>query len=300
MMVIMVAMFLSDVTFVNHVHSQEKLRWKFAQGDKFKVAFDQEIIQETEFNRKPQKLTIKMNLEMNWKVNSVEQNGNAKIDQEFTKMKISWSVNDAAPLVFDSSSDAEREGLAKRIADLLTPILKAKVTSEMSPRGEYVRLELDKKTMDHLRNAPDSMSIRNLFTKEGLTKTITQSSLVLPEKGIKKGDTWESISSEKGAGGTMKYVRTYTFDGTTKKGEDELASIKVAGKIAFSPTPQKLRKPQVITKNSQSGELLFDNQNGNFVSGTLNLEIQSETPVQDFKIKAGTNSKLTTRIERVK
>ncbi len=298
-MLMAICFVLNFVGWNSSADAQEKLRWKFSEGDQFKIRFDQTIEQKTQVGETVQSMKINMEMEMDWKVKSVSQENTAEIDQEFTRMKIVWSVGEEAPLQYDSTSKAELKGMEKRVADLLGPILSAKVSTTCNTRGEFLKVDIDRETMKHLREAPDSMSIRKLFTPEGLSKTITQSTLVLPEKALSKGDQWSISSSETGPSGEMKYTRDFTYNGPKDVDGNSLEQIGVAGKIEFTPVDKPLLKPQVLTESSQKGELNFDQAKGNLVSGTLTLKLASETPIQESIIKASTTSVIKTKINRV-
>lgn len=278
----------------------QHLRWKFAEGDRFEVSFEQTLIQSTEVNDKPFSSSVKFEMQMLWKVTEVKDNGNAMMEQSFVNLKVDGKTSSGDTFSFDSQSQEDLDAKAKKVAKSLNAILASKFQVEMSTRGELVSVETDEATMKKLRSAPDSMQIRRLFTKEGISKTLSQATVLLPENEIAEGESWTAEDVVKTPLGTSTYTRSYTLAGTEDVKGKPLLKIDLKGSVNFEQALEdKARKPQKVTDNQQVGSLFFDAESGNFVTIELQQAIATETPYREMVIKAATESRLKTKIVRL-
>ena len=76
----------------------------------------------------------------------------------------------------------------------------------MNPRGEILDVEIPEQSMQAIREAPASMQIRQVLTKEGLSDLFGQSAIVFPEKSLSAGDTWIDQTEIKNEVGTIKKI----------------------------------------------------------------------------------------------
>ena len=278
----------------------QELRWKFSAGDRFEVSFEQRLVQATEVNDKPFSSSVNFEMQMLWKVTEVKSNGNALMEQSFTELKVEGKTSSGDTFSFDSQSQEDLDAKAKKVAKSLNAILSSTFQVEMSPRGELVSVETDEATMKKLRSAPDSMQIRRLFTKEGISKTLSQATVLLPEEEIAEGESWKAEDVLKTPLGTSTYSRTYTLAGTEDVDGKSVQKIDLQGSVSFEQALQdEAQKPQKIVENEQDGMLLFDSAEGNFVAIELKQMIATETPYREMVIKAATESELKTKIVRL-
>ena len=295
----MICFFALFLLAISNGYAQQ-LRWKFAEGDRFEVSFEQTLTQSTEVNDKPFSSSVKFDMQMLWKVIEVKADGNAVMEQSFINLKVDGKTSSGDTFSFDSQSQEDLDAKAKKVAKSLNAILASKFQVEMSPRGELVSVETDETTMKKLRSAPDSMQIRRLFTKDGISKTLSQATVLLPENEIAEGESWTAVDVIESPLGTSTYSRSYTLAGTEDVDGKPLLKIELKGSVSFEQAVEdEARKPQKVTDNQQTGTLFFDPESGNFVTIELQQAIATETPYREMVIKAATESQLKTKISRL-
>ena len=279
----------------------KQLRWKFAKGDKFEVDFVQQLTQTTDVNGKKFSYIMNFDLGMDWEVTDVADQ-QATIHQGFRHLKVEWtSAKDQEPVTFDSREEGKPKGAIKQVANTLLPLLDCKFDVVMNTRGELISVEVDKESKKILRSLPDSMEIRKLFTKDGISKTLSQAAIVFPEKEIAVGESWDTSDVIASPAGQVTLARKYEYSGPEEVDGATLEKITVSGQVQFEQALEsKARKPQTVTDSSQTGELLFDVDAGILVSSQLTQAIDTETPYRDTQLKAGTKSTLNVKFKRVK
>jgi hypothetical protein len=273
----------------------EPLRWKFAEGDRFSLVFDQTQTQSTDVNGK--KISVEIHLEMNmhWLIKSVDGD-TATMRQSFESLKFDWRSSEGKEVNFDSKLQDKQEGLARQIAKTLLPVLECQFDVVMNTRGEILEVEANEETMEILRELPDSMALRRLFTKKGISATLSQAALVLPEADLAQGETWESKYETDSSAGKANATVTYTIG---ELHENSLQDIDLQGKIKFDQlVDDEAKSPQKVVAHEQVGQLVFDRDQGNLVSSQVKQTITTELPYREMTLRAGTASELKVTVKR--
>lgn len=294
--------------------SAEELRWKFAVGDRFTVSYEQSVEQTTEVLLKPVTVETRSSVEMAWEVLSVDESGNATIKQQFKKLSLSLKSSRGDVLEFNSESDDPVSGKTSEVGKVLMPLLDAPFEVKMSPRGELLDVAVPETSLATIRQSASSMRLRQLFSGESLSETLSFIAATLPANEVNVGDSW---SLERDAGSAelpFKVVHELTFERASQAqsettapeaSEDPLAdqpgdAAAARVKVVTTIVPGELSeeradgsKPAAIANQSSQGVLWFDVERGNPTRSVQVQELVTTTPLREMTIEV--TAKTTTR-----
>lgn len=274
------------------VGAERQLRWKFKEGDRYKVQVTQKQIHETRTNKR-RTVNIDMTMEMDWTIDSVRE-GMAIMSQSFTRLAFIMET-DGEKLAYDSSETKKPRGIAREVASRISPLIGARFELVMTDRGKIDRVKLSPEAQEAIEQSSAGSKLSDLFTPKGITKMLMQSAPALPEKPVNEEDTWTATTQTTSPLGTLKQSHTYTYAGT------EEFEGRVLDKITMD-TELTLQKsagagPRVkLTSQSLTGTFRFDAEAGRFESTTVQQRLSSETPYGDMVIKAKVESTSTLNI----
>ena len=287
-------LFCATLFCVDQLRAEKTLRWKFTAGDSWHVGITQISKTETRGGIRPVKMTIEMSMEMQWSIDSVEQN-TATMTQKFSRIALKMTVPQGEAIEFDSSSQATPTGISKSIADSVRPLLGVAFQIKMSDRGEIVDVLLSDAAAKALSSVPSKSKLKSVFTKEGLSELLRQSAVVLPAAGVNDGDDWDATTTAKTPIGNLAQTHTYTYQGPTEKDDKTLDKITVKSTLDLK-APASSDSKIAIKAHEQTGELFFDSAAGRFAETNVTQTIVSELPYRDMIIRSTVESSLRMKI----
>ena len=123
----------------------------------------------------PRKMKVDTTMEMDWVVDSVDEQGVAQMTHTITRLKMRLETLGAPPVEFDTASTEQPVGTA-RYFEAASRLVGVKLNVAMTDRGEIENVKLT--------DEPRSCSTRRcgaslpaLFSSEGLRQTLKQSAL---------------------------------------------------------------------------------------------------------------------------
>ena len=131
---------------MNTAQAQQLLRWKFAPDQSFRVDFEQTTTTETTGAGKPTGIKIRMQMGMVWQIDSVQEDGTAKITQQFDSLKLSMKSGTTEAIEYDSTAEKAPTGAAATIAAGVQPLLGARFKVSMTDRGAIREVTLPDET----------------------------------------------------------------------------------------------------------------------------------------------------------
>lgn len=240
-------------------NAEQLLRWKFKAGETLKVELIQKSEIETTIANKPLKMNDEMVMEMAWQVESVDEQGTARLAQSFTRLRRKIEMQRQDPIEYDSAAKTKPAGPAKEIAAGIDPLIGVKFHVTMNSRGEISEVKLSDEAAKALEGA--AARSKDAFTKERVTEILRQSAVVLPEQPVEKGTEWSIETTSKTQRGSIKLSNKYTYVGTEERAGKMLEKIGVETTLEFS---EPKGKPE-IKEQKHSGLLYFDAAAGRFV-----------------------------------
>lgn len=273
---------------------QKQLRWKLQPSQTFRVNFEQKTVTETTGAGKPTGITINNQMQMTWKVESVE-GGTMVMTQHFDRLSLMMKSGDAAPIEYDSASEQEPSGSAKEIAATVEPLIEAAFTVTMDHRGAIRDVQLSEAAAKALEST-DSAKLKQLFSAEGISRILSESAVEFPEGAVNAGDSWEANSETKSPLGLIKQLHTYTFAGAEDVDGTSLDKVTLKSVLEIAKdknVPSKLK----LLQQERTGKLLFDSEAGRMVRSESTQKLTTERPYRDLKIKVVTTSSSVMTIE---
>jgi len=264
-------------------HGQERLEWKFKEGDRFQIESEAWVKQRMHVvtQQGPQKgehdfehVTLS-----SFTVKKVDKEGNVELEQRLDKVKATNRQGTGSP----AGSSLVRE--LEDCVFTITLDAKRKVTKLDGYDDMIKRVSKD--------DANAAKAIRELVRPETLRQAAEEAFAFLPDKPLAKGDTWErKVEASMGPLGTIQAGHTYTYEGKEMKAERMLHKISVASTLSY--TPPKEETPGFAFKISKgtlkaekaTGTLWFDAEAGRLafseanskLGGTITAASQNQPP----------------------
>lgn len=270
------------------------LRWKFVEGNNWQVNIEQHTTTETTGAGKPTGIDIAMQFQMNWKIDSVDSNGTARINQQIERFFVSMKSGKAEPITYDSASENKPSSPAANIAEAVAPVIGVDFEVVMTDRGSITEVKLS----DAATTAFESISspaMKQLFSKEGITQLLQQAAIEFPEQNIAAGDDWQQSLSTDSPLGKLNQAKTFTLTGKAESDMQSLEHISIAGTLKLEPTEQSPAKLKLVEQDL-IGSMSFDVNAGRLVSSDSTQTLTTERPYREFKIKVKTTAKSTVAI----
>lgn len=272
----------------------EELRWKFQAGEEYVATIDQRSEVTSTISGTASVMTSDTGMQLVWKVESVDDHGNATIRQRFDRLRMTLEMPKAGPISYDSAKADESRGDAKTIADAVQPLLEASVAITLSPRGEITDVAIDDSIQQAVAKLSNAKGLQSLLSKEGLTNVLKQSLVVLPEGEVQPESTWKKSTELDTPFGKMKHVSNYKLLESEGRSAD-IARIELSAML--EPDAASAKAKSRLKSQQQTGLILFDKAAGRLKSATVDQEIVTETSLKDTTIQVQLVSSLKVTLE---
>lgn len=264
--------------------AQTSLRWKFAKGQSFTVDGTQQIEVETRIKNKPSRAYLEVAMKLAWQVDEVDDEGVATLTQSFTRLAIKTTAPEAEPIVYDSDANTRPTGAAKAIAAGIRPLVGAKFTVRMTPRGDVVEVQLPKETEEALATLPDDHQLKQVLSAEGLQKLFRLGGGLLPEKEVSSGDSWPADATTDTPYGKLVQEGKFTYAGEETVLGRALQKLELSAMARLEPkadAPVNLRS----LEQTKSGTILVDAEAGYVARAETRVTSTSVRPFRDQPIQ---------------
>jgi hypothetical protein len=163
------------------------------------------------------------------------------------------------------------------VAGMFEAMMKSDVTLTLTPRGEVKDAKIPDDVMTVFKNHPQSAQLGALLTPVAIQKMMMQDVVVLPEKELAAGETWNTQSEIAiPSAGTQTEATTYKFEGTKEIEGTTNAVISAERKMGFEKADTQVGDVN-IKDQSFSSETLFDVDAGHLSSMTLQQSVTTVT-----------------------
>ncbi|MDP7019454.1 MAG: DUF6263 family protein [Pirellulaceae bacterium] len=283
--VIAVAVVACSLLHVPTTAAQTLLRWRFEQGQRLRVAMVQSIDTETFVDRKPLAMGFQMNLEMDWEVVGVDQDGAAQMTQSIRRMSFISRTPKEPPVEYDTEKKPINAA-GRAIEKALRPLVDAKFHLKLSARGEVVDVQLSAEVEKAMENFAKESRYRAIFSREGMSKTLRHAAAQLPENPVSAGDSWTTAQAFASPIGDASIDNQFTYRGVSEG--RQVIDVKRTMKVKESESKSKTR----LASFESSGSISFDSRQGRLAHSKINQTIKTERPFRDTKIEVVTKSVL--------
>jgi hypothetical protein len=254
------------------------LKWKFEKGK----TFYQEITTDTKQDMKVMGMNIAQNQKQtfifSWTPEQQNDDKSWVIKQKIEGVKVDIQIG-GNPMSFDSTKDT---GAANPLADFFKSLVGAEFKMTVSPDMKVTKIEgRDEFLKKLVQSSPQMQPLLNqILSDEALKQMADPAFAVIPNKPVKKGDTWERQTTlSMGPVGSYVSTHKYTFVGMDEK-DKNLAKIKVDTSLKYTPPtagataglPFQIASANLESKEA-TGTVLFDIARGRVSSSIMNLKL---------------------------
>lgn len=292
---------LTLVSLATPTRAADELAWKWTAGDIYQVEIERTLDQTTDVLLRPAKISAKSTIAMQWRVESVGENGEARVEQRFTRVAVTMTSSRGETMAWDSASTTRPAGIAAQLRTAVTPLLEAPILTTLSRRGEVLDITFPETTTAALEAAPDAFGLKSILTPESLRDMLRNMAATLPSEPVETGAAW-SLTRETGSPDlpfTIKHELTY--DGPRPLDDRNLSHISVKTELqAAADAPKRSDGSPVpnLAEQEGNGELWFDLEAGHPVRSEHRQKLVTESPLREMTIKVTAESVLRTTIQK--
>ena len=259
----------------NAQDANDQLRWRFENGERFKVTLIKTGNVETQVDTRIRKVEIESQLEFDWNVVKTDK-GETTIEQTLKKVVLeSGAPGDvsAERLSFDSSNIVYKKGISNTIANQLKPLIGLTYQFVMTDLGEIKSVMVAEGQKRILEAIPGTLPIKDLLTSKGQQSNLAAATWICPEtmSDDREWSTEQVLDSELG---TYNRISRYTagdLDGDTIQ-IDVVTDVKHDPKMALKLFEGK-------------GQIEFDAAEGFVRSSESSTRMTTESPYRDLIVK---------------
>jgi hypothetical protein len=260
------------------------LKWKFEKGK----PFYQELTTETKQDMQVmgQKITQfqKVTFYLSWNPVEQDKDGNWTVKQKIEGLKMEIEIG-GNKIPYDSTKEG---GPTSPLSDFFKALVGSEFTLTIDKNMKITKIDGRDEFLKKLVKENPQMEplLKTILSDEALKQMSDPAFSVVPDKPVKKGDTWTKTAVlNMGPIGTFDTNYKYTYEGPD---ESKLQKIKVETTLKYQPPgpnagsalPFKILKADLASKES-SGNILFDSAKGRVggsdmtmhLAGTLTIEI---------------------------
>lgn len=274
----------------------KRLRLKFTAGAELQYTLTQDTTITTQAGENLQQTSLTQTSDMVWRVEAIDDGGNARIQQRFSRMRLTMNGPAGIQFEIDSADDRPPEGLARSIHPVIQALAQATFTLLMTPRGEILEIDMSDDVTAALQKIPGSSMLGDMAKKEGLTQIIKQAMPVFPEEPVEEETKWNSTFTLKNPIFGRQVVRTtYRYDGEEQVDDRKLdrIAIRVVMQIQRDADAAAPAAMKVIEQDS-SGALFFNRAAGRVESSriTQSMRMQVQAAGQTMQQQIETQTRL--------
>jgi hypothetical protein len=260
-----------------------ELKWKFEKGK----PFYQEMTTDT-----TQKMTVmgqnitqvqKVTFFLSWTPVDKDKDGNWTVKQKIDGLKMEIEIG-GNKIPFDSTKDT---GGTNPLSDFFKALVGSEFTLTIDKDMKITKIEGRDEFLKKLVKENQAMEplLRTILSDEALKQMSDPAFAAIPDKPVKKGDTWEKKTTlNMGPIGSFDTVYKYTYDGQDDK---KLHKIKVDSTLKYVPPgpnaggalPFKILKADLNSKESK-GEILFDSEKGRVANSNMTMKLAGTLTIE--------------------
>jgi hypothetical protein len=268
-----------------------ELKWQF-QKDK---PFYQEMNTVTKQTMKIMGMDVTQNQDQtfffSWTPKEQDKDKNWIITQKIEGVRMDMEMG-GNKINFDSTRDTP--GTGNPLADFFKQLVGSEFKLTLSPDMKVLKIEGREDFVNKLIKSNQQIEplLKQILSDDALKQMADPAFAAVPNKPVKKGDTWEKVSKlDMGPIGTYDTTYKYTYEGKDPK-DAKLDRIKVDTALSYKPPgpnasgalPFKIKDAKLTSKNA-GGVILFDNTKHRqdssemkvTLEGTLDIDISGMT-----------------------
>jgi hypothetical protein len=259
-----------------------QLKWEF-QKDK---PFYQEMTTDTKQTMNIMGMNVTQNQKQtfifSWTPKEQDKEKNWIIKQKIEGVKMNIEIG-GNKVDYDSTNPSAATG--NPLADFFKALVGSEFTITISPEMKIIKIEGRSEFIDKLVKSNPQMEplLKQILGDEALKQMSDPAFAAVPNKPIKKGDTWERKSTlNMGPIGVYDTTYKYTYEGK----QDKLDKIKVETTLNYQPPganpvgalPFKIKAAKLESKGG-SGTILFDNEKHRLDNSETKIKLEGKLTI---------------------
>ena len=277
----------------------QSLAWKFAEGDRFSVDVEQRSNLVSEVDSVVQKIDSEYRLEIDWEVVKVDHRKIATVKQTIKRwrllIRIPTPTGGRTVEVDTASDDAPAEDSAKALENL-KKFIDEPFEITILPSGEITEVEIPEALKKKIREAPQSMQVRQLLGEEQIKQMYGSAVMVFPEEG--SNETWTQDREFTSPLGKMAQRHTFKKSGEVAGDDGSLTKIDIEANLEVVEPVEK--SDTKVTGQMGTGVALFDAEAGYLRSLEFNHQLKTTKEYRELKINSDMKSELKMEIRRTR
>lgn len=275
--------------------AETPLKWKLTAGESLRYQFVQTTQTETTGTGKPMRIAIDTAMTVTWKVESVDPNQQFDITQTIDKFSATVKVDKQDPIVYDSSAMNPAVGPAREIADAVGKLIGVPCRIHMTERGEITAAEASESLQQAVGSAAKPATGADIST-QSIAAILRQASIVLPEKPVDPGITWEVNQPMNTPSGPILQRHQFAYEGPADHDGAKHEKLTLQSTFTHAPPAADKTLPLKIKEGAQTGLIWFDSAAGRVVSTELSQKLATERSYRDMAIQVQSTSNLTMKL----
>ena len=224
----------------------------------------------------------KQTFKFSWTPKEQDKDKNWIIKQKIEGVKMNIEIG-GNKVDYDSADPAKAS--SNPLADFFKTLVGSEFTLTLSPELKVIKIEGRNEFIDKLVRSNPQMEplLKQILGDEALKQMSDPAFAAIPNKPVKKGETWEKKSTlNMGPIGTYDTTYKYTYEGK----QDKLEKIKVDTTLNYQPPganpvgtlPFKIKSAKLDSKGG-TGTILFDNDKHRMDSSDTKLKLEGKLTI---------------------
>ena len=269
-----------------NVEAEPALKYRYKTGQRLHYELKQKLTTKMNFSGQENENTISQHLDLSTVIEKVFPDGSARVKKSIDRIRIKASQPGSdRELEYDSASENEVTGQFATIVKSLSMLVGQQIEMTVSPSGESRDVVIPQSLIDKFSSPAAKMGGVN--SSEGVTKMMSQGSIVFPDKTLSVGEKWKRELTTELPFGLMKSLIVFTYAGKTSDG---LHRIDAQTTISIEPK-ENLPFQIKMTESRGRGIYMFDAKRGLVLASGLKQQMNMEI------LAAGQNTKQSVTTE---
>lgn len=286
--------------------AEDLLRWRFVAGEKLSLtAVQAQLVQGTADTVKIVSQSQSV-LVVQWAVEAVDADGNARITATFERLAIELSGPPAVR--FDTASKEPPTDATRELDAAIRPLVGTRFELQVSPRGEFLAARTPAASESALRRAAVLGRLGPIFTIRGATRLWRQVLPLLPDKAVAADARWSDAYTTTTPLGELKTTLDLTYLGAAPEAAAGHVAVRIVPKVTFADGSlesttrtleggEKVESRTKIVADEARGTLVFHAGEGRPVQTEVEqiLAVETVRGGQTIKTELRTATRMTCR-----
>jgi hypothetical protein len=233
----------------------------------------------------------KQSIDMTWRVESVDDKGNAKMGLKVDRAKLAAESSKESREVSSDAKEEPTDKIAKSMYTTARVLTKLQGTFTVSPRGEVENVSVPESVLKEMQAVPGADKLPPSSPEENLTAILRDNLFILPATSLASGANWKNPVKSRSPLGKISGEVVFTYEGSVERDGRRLEKFTVKPKLKIETDPNA-DVVYTVKLYESVGVAYFDNVAGRLVeaTNTLRVEVDAEVNAKAFSQKTETTS----------